>query len=155
MDTSPGPIPSMDPAVLELGAQIAIDDGKDALKAALDAFAPLDSEAYQRLLEQRPGYQAYVDHKWNSLSIVMWAALARAIAHQSDDLALLGELAIPVLVLVGEQDEAFIAPSEAMRSTIPGARLVTIPDAGHSPQFENPDAWYAAMAEFVAAVPVD
>lgn len=152
MDTSPGPIPSMDPAILDLGAEIAINDGKDALKAALDAAAPLDSEAYQRVLVERPGYQEYVDHKWNTLSVVMWAALARAIGYQSDDLELFASLSMPLLVIVGEQDESFIAPSEAMHATAPDARLVVIPGAGHSPQFENPAAWYAALSEFVAAV---
>ena len=39
-----------------------------------------------------------------------------------------------------------------MAATIPGARLVVIPDAGHSPQFENPDAWRAAMLEFLGSV---
>jgi pimeloyl-ACP methyl ester carboxylesterase len=37
--------------------------------------------------------------------------------------------------------------------TVPGARLVVVPHAGHSPQFENPDAWIAAMQEFLESVP--
>ena len=58
----------------------------------------------------------------------------------------------PTLVIVGEQDEPFHAPSTAMAETIPGARLVVIPDAGHSPQFENPDAWIGAMRAFLGAL---
>ena len=38
-------------------------------------------------------------------------------------------------------------------ATVPGAELVVVPDAGHSPQFENPSAWRAAMGEFLAGVP--
>jgi pimeloyl-ACP methyl ester carboxylesterase len=30
--------------------------------------------------------------------------------------------------------------------------LAVIPDAGHSPQFENPDAWWAALTEFLDTV---
>ena len=32
-----------------------------------------------------------------------------------------------------------------MAATIPGAELVVIPDAGHSPQFENGPAWLATL----------
>jgi pimeloyl-ACP methyl ester carboxylesterase len=36
-----------------------------------------------------------------------------------------------------------------MAATIPGASLTVIPDAGHSPQFENPQAWWAALTGFL------
>jgi pimeloyl-ACP methyl ester carboxylesterase len=39
-----------------------------------------------------------------------------------------------------------------MAKTIPGARLVIIPDAGHSPQFENTEAWQAALDSFLDSV---
>ena len=39
-----------------------------------------------------------------------------------------------------------------MAETIPGAELVVIPDAGHSPQFENGPAWLAALRAFLARV---
>ena len=32
---------------------------------------------------------------------------------------------------------------------VPGARVVEIPDAGHSPYFEQPVAWNGAVAEFL------
>ena len=38
-----------------------------------------------------------------------------------------------------------------MAETIPGAELAVIPDAGHSPQFENPAAWLAALEHFLDA----
>ena len=48
-------------------------------------------------------------------------------------------------ILVGAQDKPFVIASHAMAEAIPGAQLVVIPDAGHSPQFENPAAWIAAL----------
>jgi 3-oxoadipate enol-lactonase len=152
MDTSPGPVPGFDPEMMELGTQIALTDGKAALKAALDAFPVLDTPAYQRLLETRPGYREFVDAKWDALSEIMWAALNRAIARQPDDLANLHRVSCPTLVIVGEQDEPFLAVSHAMAERIPDTRLVVVPDAGHSPQFENPDVWIAAMREFLASL---
>ena len=59
---------------------------------------------------------------------------------------------MPTLVIVGEQDTPFIKASENMAKTIPGAELAWIPDAGHSPQFENADAWWAAVSGFLGSL---
>jgi pimeloyl-ACP methyl ester carboxylesterase len=60
----------------------------------------------------------------------------------------------PVLVIVGEQDTPFLDVSRAMAASIPQASLVVVPNAGHSPQFENPEVWLDAMTQFLASVPV-
>ena len=39
-----------------------------------------------------------------------------------------------------------------MAEAIAGAELVVLPDAGHTPQFEAPDAWWAALTGFLARV---
>ena len=59
---------------------------------------------------------------------------------------------VPALVLVGEEDAPFRKPSARMAEAIPGAELVVIPDAGHSPQFETPDAWWEALQAFLDRV---
>jgi 3-oxoadipate enol-lactonase len=151
MDTAPGPIPSFDAELMEVAAEIARTQGKAALKELLDAAAPLNNAAYERVLLERPGYQQFQDRKWDALSEVMWAALVVAIARQADDLPELARITCPVLVVVGELDEPFLAPSRAMAEAIPDAELVVIADAGHSPQFENPEAWVAVIREFLAS----
>ena len=76
-------------------------------------------------------------------------------AYQPDDLAALAAtVRFPMLVLVGSQDTPFVAASREMADVIEGAQLVIIPDAGHSPQFENPRAWIEALSRFLASVPV-
>lgn len=149
MDTAPGPIPGLDPDVLELGARICREEGKDALKPLLDEAAPLETPSYRRLLRARPGYRAFCEAKWEALSPVMWATLVVEIAHNPDRLAALARVACPTLVVVGAEDEPFIAPSQAMAATIPGAEHVVVPDAGHSAQFENAPAWFAAVDGFL------
>ena len=42
-----------------------------------------------------------------------------------------------------------------MADAIAGAQLVVIPDAGHSPQFENPAAWIDALTGFLSVVARD
>jgi pimeloyl-ACP methyl ester carboxylesterase len=62
----------------------------------------------------------------------------------------LAALANRVLFVVGAEDALF--PPAAIRASaakIPGARVVEIPDAGHSPYFEQPDAWNRAVAAFL------
>ena len=154
MDTSPGPIPGFDPALMDAAAEVAFDRGKAALKELLDMVAVLDTAAYTRTLVERPGYREFMERKWDDLSEIMWGAMAMALAHQPDDLdALALAVHCPMLVIVGDQDKPFLAPSRAMADAIETALLAVIPDAGHSPQFENPPSWIDAISHFLASVP--
>jgi 3-oxoadipate enol-lactonase len=58
----------------------------------------------------------------------------------------------PTLVVVGEQDRA-TTPDKARRMAqrIPGARLVTIPEAGHICTLEQADRVNAALDDFLSA----
>ena len=56
----------------------------------------------------------------------------------------------PTLVLSGDQD--MLIPntlSKEMADGIPGAKLVIIPDCGHCPQPERPQAAAAALVEWL------
>jgi pimeloyl-ACP methyl ester carboxylesterase len=68
---------------------------------------------------------------------------------QPDRLEALAVLDVPTLVVVGDQDASFRPQSERIGRTVPGARLVVIPGAGHLPQFETPDEWWAALEGFL------
>lgn len=64
----------------------------------------------------------------------------------------LGDVACPSLVIVGEHD--FICGPEWNRpiaSAIHNARYIQIPDAGHVPQYEQPDRFRTALIEWLAA----
>lgn len=152
MDTSPGTVPGLDSELIDLGVQIANEQGMDELKRVMDAFEPLGTPAYDRLLADRPGYREFGDAKWAALSRAMYTKLMIEIRDQPDQLAELAGIACPTLVLVGVEDTPFIAVSHAMAEMIPGAELVVIEDAGHSPQFENGPAWLAALRKFLAVV---
>jgi pimeloyl-ACP methyl ester carboxylesterase len=152
MDTSPGPVPGIDPDLVELAAGIALNEGKDVLRPLLDEYATLESPAHLRTLAERPELEAFEKRKWDAISGVMWAAMVREIVHQPDQLALLASVRCPTLVIVGEQDKAFLEPSRQMANVIPGAELVVVPDAGHSPQLENPRRWLEAIERFLESV---
>jgi 2-succinyl-6-hydroxy-2,4-cyclohexadiene-1-carboxylate synthase len=152
MDTSPGPIPGLDPELAELAAGIMLDQGKGVLKPLLDEAGTLESPAHLRLLAERPEMVEYEERNWQTLSPVMWATMLREIVHQPDQLALLAGVHTPTLVIVGEQDKPFLDGSRAMAGVVPGAELVVVRDAGHSPQLENPGLWLDALERFLASV---
>ena len=70
-----------------------------------------------------------------------------------DSTSLLEDVKVPVLVLVGDEDEV-TPPTEAeqMKDRLEDARLVRIPQAGHLSCLENPAAFNAAIAAFVNAI---
>jgi pimeloyl-ACP methyl ester carboxylesterase len=152
MDTSPGPIPSLDPELAEAAAVVMLEQGKEVLKPMLDEAGTLESPAHLRLLAERPELLEYEERNWRALSPVMWATMVREIVHQPDQLALLSGVHCPTLVIVGEQDTPFVEPSRAMAGVVPGAELVVVRDAGHSPQLENPGLWLDALERFLASV---
>jgi 2-succinyl-6-hydroxy-2,4-cyclohexadiene-1-carboxylate synthase len=61
----------------------------------------------------------------------------------------LGELALPVELVVGERDERFRAIAQRMEAELADARVHVVAGAGHAPQLEAPDA----VAEVLAALP--
>jgi pimeloyl-ACP methyl ester carboxylesterase len=64
----------------------------------------------------------------------------QAILQRPDSRPMLGGIAVPTLVAVGEQD--ILTPpelAEEMAAAIPGAELARIPMAGHLPTMEQPD----------------
>jgi pimeloyl-ACP methyl ester carboxylesterase len=76
---------------------------------------------------------------------------ANGVIEREAILAELPQIAAPTLVLVGEEDVATVpAKSERIAATIPGARLVTIPKAGHSSTVENPEFVTEQLAAFLA-----
>ena len=72
-----------------------------------------------------------------------------AMRDRADSTALLPQIRIPTLVVVGEQD-ALTPPelSERMAAAIPGARLEKIPSAGHLTSMERPGAVAEALGQF-------
>jgi len=64
----------------------------------------------------------------------------------------LGSIRVPTLVIVGDQDQPFVAPSEYMAKKIPGARLEVIPGAGHSSNLDQPEIFNRVLREFLASL---
>jgi pimeloyl-ACP methyl ester carboxylesterase len=151
MSTSHGPIDELDPETVEVGLAVLREQGLPALLeliTLLPKAEPTPSEA--RVRAERPGYAAFADGKIHRCSGAMYAAMGMELTSRHDRLDELAALAVPTLVIVGDEDRLMLAPSHRMAEVIPGAELVVVPDAAHSPQFENPDPWWKAVSSFLA-----
>jgi len=60
---------------------------------------------------------------------------------------------VPTLIIVGDQDQPFLAPSEYMAKKIPGARLEVIAGAGHSSNLDQPEAFNRVLCDFLDGLP--
>ena len=77
-------------------------------------------------------------------------AQIEAIMSRSDSLPLLASIKCPTLVLTSDTDNMVKNEfSYELAKGITGAKLVVIPDCGHLPQLEKPDAMTAAMIDWL------
>jgi 3-oxoadipate enol-lactonase len=91
---------------------------------------------------------------------IMAGASARAVADgarglgiRADSGTTLATIDVPTLVIVGEHD--LLTPpedSERIAAAITGSTLVKIDQSGHMSNLENPEAFNAAVLEFLAAL---
>jgi len=79
------------------------------------------------------------------------ARAARGMMAQQDSRVIesLPSIAVPTLIVVGEDDAPFLAPTSYMAKKIPHASHVVIPGAGHAANIDRPDAFNSAMSAFL------
>lgn len=139
MDT--GSRPSRDETsagFMRAGIERARAEGLQAVYEGLAQFLPDD--------ESRAGVRANFDR----MDPVAFAELGEALLTYRSMLDELATVTVPTTVLVGEHDTGLRGAADDLAATIPGAALVVIPDAGHSPQVENRDAWLEAVLTHLA-----
>jgi pimeloyl-ACP methyl ester carboxylesterase len=155
MDTCHGPV-DVDPVTAMGAVELVQAHGVDAfadLMAAQAGTSPLETPAARRVRETRPDVVERGDRQLRGVAPAMYAAMVKVMLGQDDRLDDLAGLGVPTLVIVGEEDQPFLAPSRRMAEAIPRARLEVVPDAGHSPQFEAPEAWAKALRSFLDSLP--
>ena len=81
-----------------------------------------------------------------------FATFADALGEYPSMVERLGEITCPTTVIVGANDTGLRASADVMAECIAGAELIVIPDAGHSPQEDQPAAWVAAVRHHLTRV---
>jgi len=79
------------------------------------------------------------------------AHMARTVVAQHDSRVIdsLGEIRVPTLILVGENDTPFLSAAQYMTKKIPGAEQIIIPDAGHASNVDNAEVFNKAVLDFL------
>ncbi len=82
------------------------------------------------------------------------ALAARGMLAQQDGRVMAGltSVKVPVLVLVGARDKAFLPAADYVTAKIPGAVQVVVPDAGHVSNLDQPDLFNQAVLEFLGGL---
>jgi proline iminopeptidase len=146
---------------LTVGAQGAIRDavasgdfGTEAFLAAneefLSQFGIRTPGAYDSLSEcalRPPGDSGLYEYMWGPSEFLSTGTL-----RDYDRIDQLSELDLPTLFLVGQYDEARPETMREFQALVPGSVLTVIPDAGHVSNLDQPEAFNAAVNEFLAGV---
>jgi pimeloyl-ACP methyl ester carboxylesterase len=64
----------------------------------------------------------------------------------------LSKLAVPTLIVAGDEDDNSLQPSLFLKLTIPTSGLLVLPKTGHTINLEEPDLFNRAVADFLAQV---
>lgn len=126
--------------------------GRDAMAARLldQGRSVIATELIGALLGREPSTraQARLRSMVETTRYETFVASLEGMKDRPDRSRLLPRIQVPALVISGEQD-ALIPAAEArtMAESIPGARTSIIPDAGHLPPIERPDAVNQALIE--------
>ncbi len=62
----------------------------------------------------------------------------------------LAALDVPLLIVCGDEDDPCVGPSLFLNRTVPNSGLAVLPHTGHACNLEEPAAFNAAVAEFLA-----
>jgi pimeloyl-ACP methyl ester carboxylesterase len=156
MDTSPRPMPLPIPEPVRAAlVDLVRSQGVAALLPGLRQRPPGElAPAARRSIEQMGPdlFWERVRRKLEAMDPVAWDALLCVLGDHVPVADRLGEIQCPTLVLVGAEDAPFLGPADELARGIDGAQRVTIADAAHSPQLENPAAWSAAIHRHLARV---
>jgi pimeloyl-ACP methyl ester carboxylesterase len=98
-----------------------------------------------------PGPHTADASDWSPTGLAM---AARGILTQRDGSVIesLPGIDVPVLVLVGADDQPFLGAADYVSAKIPGARKVVIANAGHMCNMDQPDLFDQHVVEFLGEV---
>ncbi len=122
------------------------------------AFAPIYAEGASRVQFQDKdprGWREFADrlatHSDLGAALTMRGVQARRPSFWDLE-AELKVMDVPTLVIVGDEDDHCLQPGIFLKKTIPACGLSIFPKTGHTLNLEEPDAFNALLAAFIAQV---
>lgn len=150
MDTSAQPIQLMSEAIASQLAATVEHGGCQALVPMMQGTPP--TPAVQRSIN----HLGEAEH-WRRIRVKLEQMDPQAFIQLGQDMRIhelpasqLAKITCPTTVMVGALDTPFLKPSEHLTAWLPNAVLKRVPEAAHSPQFENPQYWQHTIADHLA-----
>jgi 3-oxoadipate enol-lactonase len=106
-----------------------------------------------RTINTRPEVVEFVRSILLSANVPGITGVLAGMRDRPDSSSLLAQIAVPTLLIFGEEDEFVPRPEvEAIRDSIKDARLHWIPDAGHLPNLEQPALFNSLIQNYLVAI---
>jgi pimeloyl-ACP methyl ester carboxylesterase len=146
-----------DPAARAAMREQAAETSKMFIEKGMDAAAVLYTDNPTRNTQKYKdprGYAEFVrmlaEHsaKGHSLTMAMLQVKRPTLWDMEADLK---KFSVPLLIIVGDEDETCLDGSVFLKRTAPTAGLLVVPRSGHTITSEEPDVVNAALAELFAA----
>lgn len=140
LDETPAVAAAREPLIVRARAGVLADVLRDSLPA--EALAPGPQRLQVLDLIQKMGLRLGAD---------VYVRQSRALQRRRDQQSTLRKCKVPTLVLCGEHDRLTpVKRHTFMAELIPGAELRILPDAGHVPTLEQPEAVTEALRHWLA-----
>ena len=150
VDTSSGEF-EVAPGYAELRAKLDDLTRTKGMEAAFEydaAHNPVRIERFKR----HPDMREVTRRKMMNTSVDGYIYVARTFRSWQPVTGRLGEIQVPVLIFLGEEDTAFVKASQILKEKIRGSELVTVPGVGHSPHEEAPQIFNTAFLGFLSKI---
>ncbi len=146
MDTGLG---ALREEVADLIARVAVVARDQGMEAAWEERRRLNLRRAVRY-DPPPGREDFVRRRFLALDPAAVVVGARSLTEAGALEAFLRRIAMPVLVIHGEHDDAWTpAEQQQLARAVRGAELAVVRASRHSPQLENPVEWLAVLRDFL------
>lgn len=152
MDTSAQPIKLMSESVANQLAEVVIQGGCQALVPFMREGQGAPNPAVQRSMDLLGEAEHWrrIKLKLEQMDPQAFIQLGQELAAHELPASQLATIHSPTTVVVGALDTPFLGPSKHLAASLPNASLQLIPNAAHSPQFENTEYWQHTIADHLA-----
>jgi len=155
MDTSPDVPGGMNAEAMQKAGEIARAKGMTRLQELMEQRTRAGGSgdpADAHLERWADRYWPHMRKRYAEMDPNAYAGFGQAMARQTSLVDRLGEIRCPTHVIVGADDAPFLEAARVFEAELPDVQRSTIPNAGHHPHQENPEAWWRAMEAHWARV---
>lgn len=148
MDSGPAGLTGPRADVLPFMAPILREGGMDALWEATQALPPHPEKPVPT-----DDVRDFLRARLVGGSAAGLIAMAESLTTEPDRVDALRDAGLPLLVMYGEKDDAWLPDLQDLMAARLGAPVVVVPGAWHSPAAENPELTAQVLRDFLAGFP--